>query len=375
MKRILITHHGTHNAGAPISVLNTANGLKKAGYEVSVGLVWPSEENFDFFGQTFPVANLSFVPLYFHCVGGNPNPIDPRVVRYRLWNLWKDLFKKNRDWQIFEDYDLIYVNSITAFPLVIYLLNRKIRMVWHIREHGLKGFSLINHYQRKTLQNTRHLIYLSNADKSSWGTEHGHVIPNWISWEDELTEEAKEDLQNNQAIRLLYVGGNNKVKGSYDILRIARLIRDRKLNVELTIYGWSTSKVPEDLQSHERIGFHDFNPNLTEEFLEAHILLYPANLPHFSRPIVEAMLSRTLVIAKKNASTVEHLDRNKYGILIEDTVDYASKVIEILSDLEQLHFKIKNTIPAAKKYATMKYSRDRNMAKIINVVKKCLNEA
>jgi len=367
MKRIIIIHHGSHAGGAPISVKNTALVLRERGYIVDVGLVMYSKQNINFYSSyKFKCIDLSSMPRYFYCIGGNPTFYKPTVILERLINFSKFLSKTFIE--IIETYDLVYINSITLFPTIHILQKKNIRHIWHIREHSLPNDSFLNKIQKMVLSNSRNKIFLSYSDMKSWDNK-GIVIPNWTDWDNiEISSKEKSFLN------IMYVGGLNKVKGIDVIIRFVKELEKYKGKVKLTCYGINHEIIYKEKEMYgelfnENVILKEFNPDLKEEYLNSDILLYLSTKPHFSRPIVEAMLSSTLVISSKNESTKEQLINGKYGLFLDKDISESVKQIDSIIDklLKDSDY-YNDTIMKAKNFSAKFYSLSENKKHIYKLI-------
>jgi len=139
VKRVLFIHHGDIQGGAPLSLLYTAQGLEKKGYQPVIGLIKDCKRTTQFYeGKGYEVIQMPWIlRIFFH--RSAPQNWNQRVtytnlIRYALnWGkstrMTRQFFKKN-------SFHLVHLNSAALINTAKVLREMGLPYVWHIREYA-----------------------------------------------------------------------------------------------------------------------------------------------------------------------------------------------------------------------------------------------
>jgi glycosyltransferase involved in cell wall biosynthesis len=371
LMKILFIHHGDHRAGAPLSMLYTMNELRKRGFNPVVGLsVLTPEIKALYHNNRYETIDMPWIRMVYFW---SANPMQWwKVGTYFV--LARALYKYSKRWYLTQkvvdehNIDIVHLNSVSLFMLVPYLLKRKIHFVWHIREHGPKPGSLILKKITSLMNRTEHLIFLSEAEKTSWlgKRNHGTVVYNFVDQEKFDPSMNVEDLKRQLNISpqdrvILYLGGLKSHKG-VDILvealkqlkiqypNIKCIMPDAvpytggKLNWRLTaarkLKGRSfedsiIKKINQYGLQHVCIRF-PFDSDAQKYYRLAELVVFPALVPHFARPAIEAAIMKKPVIVSDWPVLLEIVKPNITGLAVtpNDVNDLVVKISMLLSNEE-----------------------------------------
>ncbi len=413
--KVLFIHHGSLNGGAPLSMNYTMNALKPYGYKFTVGLVSYTQDSINFFEKSDnEVINLSWIKIQT-LYSAFDKPIYNRYS-FKEWfsvQINREKIKKQIK-AIFSDgnYDLMHLNSVVLSPIVEILLELDIPFVWHIREAAPKKnrdfrFNKIV----KLMQKAENLIFLSEDEQQSWlgNSKHGIVVNNFVDFKtfntkniDVSNVKNKYNVNSGEFI-LLFLGGFKPHKGPDLLLKALDIlvnkkgyknikcimpdtIKNKKSSLKLIIkqtvkqilffYKKQKDFDKEMFNYIDRYNLKDncillpFNPYTQELFAICDIVLFPATVPHFARPIIEAGAMRKPVIAT-NLPILNNLVINgKTGFLTELNSQSIADSIEKLYNNSELSNKMgKNAELMAKE----KYNADKQILMIHKMYKKAIN--
>ena len=100
------------------------------------------------------------------------------------------------------------------------------------------------------------------------------------------------------------------------------------------------------------------------------ILVWPANTSHFARPIIEAMMSETLVLASDFESSREIVENGVTGFLTKNTPLEFNKQLTLLLETKA---NFNNIISNAKEKALLLFSQELNLKKNIHLISDTIN--
>lgn len=370
MRKILFIHHGTAFGGAPLSLLYTALGLQKTGsFQAVVALVYPSDELRKLYGANgIETIDAPDINIWHHSTVAYQPIYSPHTWKHLanvFWN-WKKTKKATLKLVEQAKADIVHLNSMPLSASAEALIENKIRFVWHVREPAKPSFGIRYKIIQRLLVKANALIFISNADKKSWlkrASQRGNVIHNFIDFNTfngsiyPITSVGSTSLLNRRVI--LYVGGNNPVKGVFVLLeaikRLSRVypdllvlmpgskteIKKNKNLVEIlkkdilrNDNNYNVERRIKSLAIENNILQLPFDPDITKLFSSSEFLVFPSIYPHFARPIIEANAMSKPVIASKVAGMQELVIENETGYLVKprDVDDLVQKCCYLLEN-------------------------------------------
>lgn len=358
MKIILVQHAQTFR-GPIVSLQAVAESLVKRGHDVYILLENNSKEIIAHYkNYNIKCINIEYLLRINDSVGAE---------RY-LWNVstWKEYLLVLSKWNkyrkqikyILEAYkpDIIHINSISMIPMVLILRKLNAPFVWHIREYPRKHFipSIKTIFYKKTLRKAKNVCaFLSEKSRDAWGgCASAMIVPNFEIRDTEnnklYEETGKEKKNDNEPLKIIYLGGLNQLKGVFILINAFKLLKSRgvpfvctmpgsayvppdtKLMKLLSILSAYVGPITKGQKVEKEINKFGLNKScirlkFTYDVLplieESEILVAPSLKPHFSRPTMEGILLGKVVIGSNLPGINEYIKNGQTGFLI-DTGDY-----------------------------------------------------
>lgn len=380
MKKILYVHHGKGLGGAPISLVNLVKGVATAGFKPVVAFLHDSAAV-----ELFREAGLEILPPL--------NVMDfshTKIYWYRWYHLHhiarslidtiKTIFVLAPRVLMQVQPDIIHLNTSSLIGWAIAAKFKKIPVVWHIREPLADGyFGIRKALVRIAIEKlATKIVAICKADGQPWATsEKLEVVYNAVNEVQFIGNKATDKKTIPPTI--LFLGGLSEQKGSLFLLQILERLVVEMSTIRLILAGNTncnfTSKNPLKKISPER-SYIDVCQKLIQKlsgsimlsgattkvpllFEQAHLLVFPASVDHFARPVIEAGFMHTPVIASDHEHLRELIINNKTGYLLPygDQEIWIEKIKKILTSQElQLemgdaaytfclaHFSLKNQV-------------------------------
>lgn len=354
-KRILFIHHLAAIGGATKSLLSLATHLKEQGHEVNVLFYSKRNEVFDWFeengiqcivfpeGQVFQHAYGAYIPVF-------------QAKAYRvLIALYRALKSIKPTRSIIQSLnpDLVYLNTSLLFPAAIASKSLNIRVIWHLREQlhnghlGLRKAWLKWCYRKYADE----IVAISKTNAEILGASKAKVVYNSTSTSTEVPEEQKQSFLSHHHIPkkriIAFLGGKVRSKGGDILVEAFASLYKKREDIVLVVAGefnsgGSGNLNPIEQNVHsiirkneglaERIVFTGALKDVRPLLSEMEILVWPATTPHFSRPIMEAMMMGKAIVASDYKSTREILEPKVEGLLVQPNAADLAKALETLLD-------------------------------------------
>lgn len=386
-KKILFIHHLSVIGGATKSLLSLVKATKARGYDVTVLFYGEKGNAFDWFtdqgivchnfynGKVFQHANGAYIPL-----------IQKRPYRI-LTIFFKAIYSIKETKSIISSFspDLVYLNTSLLFPAAIAAKQLNIKVIWHLREqihNGLFGirqkiirFFFINYSDI--------IIAISKTNASKINSKKSKVIYNSCESEPEISEnkliELKSKLKITDEKVICFLGGNVKSKGADLLFKTIKILKKSNKKFIVIIAGKFSLTGPNLNKIEIRVKkIIDRNPEIINHIrfigvIEdvstllklSNFLVWPANTSHFARPIIEAMMSKTLVLASDFESSREIIDHGVTGFLAKNNVfDFSDQLIRLLD----VNHNFEQIILNAREKALLLFSQEQNLNKNIQLI-------
>lgn len=353
MKKILYIHHGKGIGGAPLSLLYLIQHLDRTKFEPIVLFLHTSPAVELYKKHNIPIAGIvnrydfSHTKIWwqrwYHGHRMLKIIYDTIITRYQDAPYW---FKKINP-------DIVHLNTSSLIAWGQAAHNLKIPVVWHIREPLAVGYlgirkSIIQHYV-KTYSSA--IIPISKSDATPWkNNSKTTVIYNAVD-KQKFNSAILTSTQHPPTI--LFLGGLSEEKGTLVILKAFQQLLATLPNTRLLIAG------NVDLQKLEQQPFspswkfyqavsfiyHAIKGNITllgtvhnipELMHTSNVVVFPATVGHFARPIIEAGFMKKPVIASNLPPLDELVLNEETGFLInpQNTNQWAKKLEELLTKEE-----------------------------------------
>lgn len=391
-KKILFIHHLSVIGGATKSLLSLVLATKSEGFDVSVLFYGEKGNAFDWFtSQDIDCHNFNNGKVFQHANGAYIPLIQKRP--YRVFTIFFKAINSIRETKsVISSYspDLVYLNTSLLFPAAIAAKQLNIKIIWHLREqihNGLFGIRkkiirfCFNNYSDK-------IIAISSTNASKINSQKCKVIYNSTESKLEISENKLVDLKSKLKITdekiICFLGGNVKSKGADLLFKTIKLLKKSNDNFiviiagKFSLTGLNLNKIelrakkvidsdPEILKCIRLIGVLDDVSTLLKI---SDILVWPANTSHFARPIIEAMMSETLVLASDFESSREIVENGVTGFLTKNTPLEFNKQLTLLLETKA---NFNNIISNAKEKALLLFSQELNLKKNVHLISDTIN--
>tara|TARA_B100000513_G_scaffold195151_1_gene125210 strand:+ start:375 stop:1508 length:1134 start_codon:yes stop_codon:yes gene_type:complete len=233
--------------------------------------------------------------------------------------------------------DIIHLNSHVLSSWAFVAKKIGFKVILHNRETVAKGYFGFRRriLQKLIKQNTDAIINISHDNKKRLGIErNSFVVYNFV----EIPKKYKTPFLKNKETKVLYLGGQSKIKGfktavntlkyispgckimfagnygKYNIARNVSTIFKNLLKLLFFTSVYAPLRKMKKFKNFEMIGmFLDALPQIDS----SDILIAPFKIEHFSRPAMEAMAYGKPVIASNVEGMDEIVDDGITGILVD----------------------------------------------------------
>ncbi len=350
-KKILFIHHGKGVGGAPISLLFLIKGLDRDCYDISVLFLHNSDAI-----KLFKDANIRILgPINVYEFSHT------KIWWYRWYHMHhlfkafihtlKTIFFVAPYWLSLEKPDLLHLNSSPLIGWAIAAKFKKIPVIWHIREPLAYGYFGIRRLLMRCIVNrySSAIISISRNDAKPWvGSEKLFIVPNAVDFS--VFDKEKHAVKSHVPT-ILFVGGISKEKGTDLILRVFDRLIEKKINCRLLIAGhfqlegnlslrniispsyWYKRKLALLKKKVERhVKIVGVTQNIPQLMASSDIIVFPARVGHFARPVIEAFSMGKPVVASNLPPLDELVTNGKNGFLVSshDINEWVGKLIFLL---------------------------------------------
>lgn len=250
------------------------------------------------------------------------------AMNVKLFFLMKKLRKK---------YDLIYINTLALFSIVVIAKLLNIKSLVHCHEY-LNG-SLYGQLIKKTVQRCATVIVSVSNHVASYISDfksNSYVIHNGIP---DLNIQKKEPLKNN-FVNFAMVGRVMPEKGQWFLLDALKAMPKEKLaQIKVHVYGDAPptrkelmSKFMEDITLaglKDTVIVYGFDPEASEKIQQLDCCVVPSLMPDpFPTTVLEAMRASKIVIATNHGGAKEVIDSGVNGFSINpNDIEQLSSVL------------------------------------------------
>ncbi|MCF7899752.1 glycosyltransferase family 4 protein [Candidatus Babeliales bacterium] len=360
-KKILYIHHGKGIGGAPLSLLYLIENLDKSKYEPVVLFLHDSQvidlyksTNITVFGPV-NLRDFAHTKIFWYRWYNLKNFIKTCFDTYKILKTQADFwFKKIKP-------DIVHLNTSSLIAWAKVAHKKNIPVVWHIREPLASGYFGI---RRKIVQNfvknyATKIVPICKNDSLLWQNNNKvNIIYNAVDFKifdknilDKNFEQDflfKYNLDKNSP-RILFLGGLSSEKGTLEIFTIFEKILKQLPSANLLVAGYFDLKVnnifnikryfpvdryklkiknlfkPVRMDStgsprtglKEKIVFLGAIKNVPQIMSISDVIVFPATVGHFARPIIEAGFMAKPVVASKISPLDELVINNKTGFLVD----------------------------------------------------------
>jgi glycosyltransferase involved in cell wall biosynthesis len=402
-KRVVYIHHGKGIGGAPLSLLYLIKMLDLDRYKPIVVCLHDSaaadlyrEEGFETLSglgvTSFAHTTVIWYPWYeFH-----------KVVRELWYQIKTALLVAPRIYRKYEP-DLVHLNTSTLLGWGIAAKFMRIPVVCHVREPLADGYlglrrnlvKYINHWFSNVF------IPICHYDGSKLvQSEKINVVYNFVNFKQfdkGLTGECiRNALQISPNAKIvLYLGGMSRVKGLLGLLKSSEIFLGENCCLVIAGKMWTEatgfkrkclyllnklkihpyqSQIQAQLDKLRKLGLNKsiiivgVRNDIPQLLAISNLLVFPAEVPHFARPIIEAAAMGKPSVASALGGVVELIDDGITGLLVEpgNPKRLGEAILWLLSNPEKCREMGENAYHKAKDL----FDGKKNSAKIFEIYDK-----
>lgn len=338
---ILFVHHLPVVGGATHSLMLLIKAALRKDFKVKVVFLRPYGNAIEWYQDEDIEVEIIDIASYAHAHGAYRS-----FLSRRPWHPVTELAKalldtgKARQYLGAERPRLVYLNTSVLIPFARAAKSLNIPVVWHIREQLHPGNVGIRRaiIRRCVKRNADLVLSISLTNAMQLKLNNTEVVYNSVNSKFFSHYNGDESfLQkfkiSEKDIIFSFLGGNVKSKGVNLFVEAAIYAVNKGLNSKFIIAGNinldlekgpinTMDKKVQALLSNTSQSIRDrfiFTGTLNDVvpvLSVSYALVWPALVPHFSRPIIEAMATGIPFIATRFDSTTEIVDSGKEGILV-----------------------------------------------------------
>jgi len=218
------------------------------------------------------------------------------------------------------------------------------------------------------LKKAKNIICVSNYSKSLISLRSKanlYLIPNAIGDEFYTEYKSEESESSKKNIKILFVGNIYKLKGVYELVKIFKLVKEKRNNVKLTIVGkvFSNSesvkyfnKIQEFIRNSNLENCIEFKgwlepDEVMEEMKKADLFIFPSKIENAPMVIAEASAVGLPVIANNVGGIKEMVLNGVTGYVVDSDLDeFSNKCLSLIENLDLRNSFSLNARELSKKY-------------------------
>lgn len=395
--KVLYIHHGAGIGGAPISLLNLIKNLDKNKFSYKIAFVKDSVAKDLFIDEGYDVEVIDNAPgVYFGHHEKGRIPIWNVFLMIKAWKNWKqtvikiakEYFEKNMD------YDVIHLNSDVLSSWAVAAHNLGFKVVCHNRDPIAKGNLGIRRKLLRSIldKSVDWFISISEDNKKRLGFENKtSVVYNFIT----IPEQYRETRLLRSPMKLLYLGGQAKVKGFQTIVGALPLLKENiivqfagvygnydlnpnsivgriKNLIKITAYRSIYSPLKKMYQS-ENAEYLGLLKKPLPYIDECDALVSPFKVEHFSRPVMEAFAFGKPVVVSNVEGMSEIVEHGVDGLIFNknDHKSLAESINRLYDNVELMKTMAQN----ARKKAEQKFDPKKNTAQVESIYLRLTKES
>lgn len=380
MTCVLFVHHGRGIGGASINLLNILKYLDKEKYSPIVLLIHDSNlrEELELRNITTVVARSFFYRKFYRCYTHSVAFLD-EWYRIDLW--FRSGISWLLSWLYFAkqelksiNFDIVHLNSsvLTDWLSSCKSTNNK-KVVIHIQEPISYGhFRFRYNFFRLLIKKYADAIVAISRDNANRVNipDKTFLVHNFVDFKFEDKDCEVEPIKG----RVLYLGGDNAIKGFFDVVdsldyldegivivfcgNYSNIDKRNAISFNLKNILWKISshnrqliKAYLKLRNHPKAEIVGFMSNPATLFLKSEFLISPFSKPHFSRPVIEAFAFKRTAIGTSVEGMDEVINHEINGILIPpgDPENLAKSINQLSKDSEKRRYLANNGFLKANK--------------------------
>lgn len=348
--KIMFVHHGTGIGGAAISLLQMVLKLNKSKFQ-PITIFMEDSSARDFFlenqvnvDEILNLAAFSHTVIWWYSLRRIHHFFKAFWSTIRLFFIFGNILKKYEP-------NIVHLNSSPLWAITILCHFYKIPVICHIREPLAPGYFGIRKYliaKIVSFFSTEILAICKNDGKPWKKSPKLKILYNAVD-ENRFTSERKK--KNSDKVIFLFVGGFSEEKGISFLLDTWEKVLEKKANLKAQLWiagncedtkkaqSWKNiispqarffKKINEKINQLKKIKVIGLQKDLLPIFLQTDVLLFPCQVGHFARPVIEAAKLKITSIATNTSPLDELIIHKKTGLLINiDTDLWSEQIIQL----------------------------------------------
>lgn len=327
MKKVLIFNHVGILGGSSVSLMQIIESIDTNKYELQIATVCkPNNISKELTNKGYNVINLSSEVLsYYYFNGGSPPFLSPASLK-NIYNIFKarrevrEILSKNK-------YDIVIVNSMTMFYIGKIAKKFGLKTVCFMREtFPNKIFSIRKSMIIKSMiKNFDAIAFISKFDQKDFSKYKGKAYTIYDKVDvDRFLNQFSSPLEladSPKTKKILYLGGLSKLKGAHVALE---LIKELGNNYQLIFIGTDFVLDYFGSEKETKLKYRDYcakfvlknnlrdkilflppNKYVERYYFVADFVIFPATLPHQSRPIYESNFASKRILIPSYENLLE----------------------------------------------------------------------
>lgn len=336
-KTILYIHHGKGIGGAPLSLLYMVQALDTTRFRPIVLFLHDSDAltMYKEFGiETIgPVNRMDFPHTKIWWLRWYHVPMMLKAIKDTLITALftaPHMLKK-----IAPDAVHLNTSSLIAWGYAAHRL--KIPVIWHIREPLAQGYFGLRRWLVRTAvaRYATRILAICKNDALPWKQlSKTEVIYNAVPTQKFNPDVSPQSFLERYNLdpaspKILFLGGLSREKGTHVIDAVFTSLIQRLPTAQLLIAGNSLHFT----QKHN-VHLLGIIHNVPEAMAACNVIVFPATVGHFARPVIEAGCMKRPVVASRLAPLDELVVHNKTGFLVDpkDTNAWVNALYRLLTD-------------------------------------------
>src|SRR5262245_10039518 len=372
-KRVLYVHPCAGMGGAPLSLLYLVERLDPRRFEAEVLFIGTGGPEIDLYRRRgIPLRLRSDISSYAHAQGAHSSlrSLRPWQVLTRPLQILPSALRM-RDEMRARPADLVHVNTSVLLPAGMGAAWAGVPVVWHMRESLLPGIFGLRRWFIRTCMHRSSRIIIAISKSAAATLRPGpevRVVYNFVNFDqfdrrlDGAVCRAALGLPAGVPV-VLMLGGLVASKGADVFVAAARLVRERFPEAIFLIAGYgpiagSPSRIKRLLRRgveaiglvpsmqrrvlalmrrhglEDAVRFIGVRSDVPQVLAASTLLVWPATVPHFARPIIEAGAMARPVVASDFPATREIVIPGGTGVLVRagDAAALASGILDVIGD-------------------------------------------
>lgn len=346
-KKILLIHHGVGVGGGLIALLSLIEELLKNNNEITVFTVFPSEANlyikklgvnvitpkswfYSRFYTLFVVSAAEYntlISVFF------------KIKGFLSFLLNKYYFSKKEFRNIYELFDVLYLNSTFLSDFSFYFKNKHKKVIIHVRE-PIDSKSIFYSFIRKNINKNCDQIYCITKDNA---LRLNLKYKSFIKYDKIFNRGTFSLIEQDKSLKyFVYVGGEIRIKGFEQLVKSLKFLRSDvriyflgsqvnykkgrnlfSMLIRKILFPFS-SKIDilrEELHKSDKIIYVGLTDDVFSYFQSSEALICPFSKPHAALPIFESFYCGKPVIISDVQGSDEFVKNNFNGFIFKNGIE------------------------------------------------------